>query len=202
MCDIERYPVHCRQLAQGIEEEWEVRLFIEAAIANYMWLEPLRKQKIDFWKYENDSNKIKTSEEILFFLQSRLAIVEMIGYRLGEYFNNDMKQIFEEEAIDVQTIVSSSENVMDFYHELIDLNSSFKFVDAIPSYRCIVKELYNVVESVCKTFDVFYHKLLIAKGALEKLLAGESEEEHIQLDLSISLQIDTDRLMEMVGTIL
>lgn len=201
MCDINRYPEICQQLAKGTDEDWEIRLFIEAAITNYMWLEPLREEEIDFWKYENESNKIKTPEQMLFFLESKFAIIEMIGNRFGAYFNNDLKQLLEAESVDAQAIVSSAEKVMSFYRELLDLKISLKFVDAIPSYRCIVKELYHVVESVCKTFDEFYHKLLIAKGAFEKLLAGEMEE-NIQINLNVSLHIDSDRLMDLVSTIL
>lgn len=44
--------------------------------------------------------------------------------------------------------------------------------------------------------------MLIAKGAFEKLLAGETEEENIQINFNVSLQIDADRLMDLVSTIL
>ena len=61
VCDIDRYPAICQQLAKGTDEEWELRLFIEAAITNYIWLETLREQKIDFWKYESTIKcKIRT----------------------------------------------------------------------------------------------------------------------------------------------
>lgn len=202
MCDIDKYPAICQQLAKGTDEEWELRLFIEAAIINYIWLETLREQKIDFWKYENESNKIKTPEQMLFFLQSKLAVIEMIGNRFGTYFNNDLKQLLGTQTEDAQEVVSAAEKVMSFYRDLLDLKISLQFVDAIPSYRCIVKELYYVIESVCKTFDELYRKLLIAKGAFEKLLAGETEEENIQINFNVSLQIDADRLMDLVSTIL
>lgn len=199
---IERYPESCQQLAQGTEEEWDIRLFIEVAITNYLWLQPLRKQTVKLWQYEDGRNKLKKPEEILSFLQKNLAIIDLIGKRIAEYFTQDVQQLFGEEEADAKTIVSCAENVMGFYQELLDLKQSFKFVDTTRPYRKIVEEMCDVVESACETFDLYYHKLQVAKRKLEDLIEGKNEDGHLQIDLNLSLQINTEGLMSTVEQIL
>ena len=192
------YPENIKDIARKKEEAWEYQLFIEAAIFKYEKLREYRNQTVVFWKSKHCLIQIDSTDSFVNFINAEMDKVGEFSQRIAICMSQDIKEAFGEQGKpgSEKKIIESAEKMMQIYEDMISWKISLEDIDADYIYRSVIEQFCPVIDSVLNNMDVFYSKLMVAKKQFEDLRAGRLTLGELQIDLSLSFELQADNLIK------
>lgn len=184
-CFISSYPDRIQDICRKKEKVWEYRLFIEAVIYKYDGLQDYRNQSVVLWEYDDYLNRIEEIEEFLDFILLQMDKLQDFIEKITDCMNGDVNEAFGEPG-DANKIISSVENLMQIYKDVITWKLSFGHIDVKHEYRNVIEQFYPLVDDILEIIDILYSKVQVAKKQFEDMLDGRISEEELYVDLNIS----------------
>lgn len=188
------YPDTVKDIARKKEEDWEYRLFIEAAIYKYDSLNSYRKQKVVLWENEDYLNRIESPSGFMEFIKLQLNKLKDYIQNIAKCINRDVNESFgaNGEVGDVHKIIVATEKLMQIYKDMITWKLSFGNIDVDYMHRKVFEQFYLLIDNGLEIMDVLYENFHVDKKQFEDLLAGRITAEDFHASLEISFDIKTE----------
>jgi len=194
------YPLSVKKYYFEKPDNWEYRLYNEAMISYFEWLNVFRSQKVVLWntsKEEADryNNSINDINELKEFVTEELEEIMSHVHKAADAMNKTQEGLGEQGVEgNAEIILEAVKDFMLAYKRIIKWRLYFAKIYTTKRFHRVIEEMVRFGDDILADVDELYGKHLKARKQFDEVESGNATEENLHIDFSIAFTTKTAQL--------